>query len=438
LRKIPANSRRISAIAFLADRESLVAAEQDGPVECWQLGSGDRLWSFDVPNSELTAVAIDPGGKYLVTLDADGTTQRWRLGPHPKLVKTVKPPAGRADAIALAPDGRASAWVGEKCEILVRDPSTGQTIRSLNVPHSGLSCLCFSPDARLLAGLARSPADHLIWWDIAAGKEITRLPEETFGSRFLAFSPDGRLLASANGGNGDVRFWEIASGKTVLRFVASPYLRALAFAPDGRTIAIGDGSDCAVRIWDATGILHRGALPASPLPARDLAALWNDLAGPDAPQAYRAGWMLTGRPGQTVVLFRRYLTRVSPPDHERIRRLISDLGNRRYAVRRKAVKQLQELGDLAELDLRRVLRDHPALETRKRLEALLARVERQRWLPTGDRLRVVRAVAVLERIGTKDARRLLSDLAGGTPESRLTREARAALNRLSKRPSQPR
>ena len=50
-------------------------------------------------------------------------------------------------------------------------------------------------------------------------------------------------------------------------------------------------------------------------------------------------------------------------------------------------------------------------------------------LAAGDRLRAVRAVAVLERVGTPDAKALLGRLAKGAPAARLTREATDALRR---------
>jgi hypothetical protein len=51
-------------------------------------------------------------------------------------------------------------------------------------------------------------------------------------------------------------------------------------------------------------------------------------------------------------------------------------------------------------------------------------------------LQVLRALAVLERVGTPVARRLLEALAGGAPGVRLTEEAQAALRRLAKRSHQ--
>jgi hypothetical protein len=76
---------------------------------------------------------------------------------------------------------------------------------------------------------------------------------------FLTFSPDGRRLASHNG-NTDLRVWEVATGKEVLRlktprfqYGAQPGMDPLVFSPDGKVLALGC-SDKTVRVWDvATG-----------------------------------------------------------------------------------------------------------------------------------------------------------------------------------------
>jgi hypothetical protein len=54
--------------------------------------------------------------------------------------------------------------------------------------------------------------------------------------------------------------------------------------------------------------------------------------------------------------------------------------------------------------------------------------------PNGERLRELRALSVLEQIGTPAARRVLRELARGPAGSLRTQQARSALARLARRP----
>ena len=45
------------------------------------------------------------------------------------------------------------------------------------------------------------------------------------------------------------------------------------------------------------------------------------------------------------------------------------------------------------------------------------------------------SVQVLEQVGTQEARRVLDGLARGAPAARLTREAKASLERIAKPPA---
>jgi hypothetical protein len=65
------------------------------------------------------------------------------------------------------------------------------------------------------------------------------------------------------------------------------------------------------------------------------------------------------------------------------------------------------------------------------MESLLAKLRQP--LTASELLQSVRAVEVLERIGNRAARTLLTKLAEGAPEARLTQEARKALARFDKR-----
>jgi hypothetical protein len=103
-------------------------------------------------------------------------------------------------------------------------------------------------------------------------------------------------------------------------------------------------------------------------------------------------------------------------------RLVADLDDRRFAVRQAAERELEKLADQAEP----VLRD--ALAGRLTLEALLERLDQA---ASPERLRALRAVEVLEWIGTPEARQVLQGLVARPPETRLSREASAALGQLS-------
>src|SRR5205807_10310956 len=101
-----------------------------------------------------------------------------------------------------------------------------------------------------------------------------------------------------------------------------------------------------------------------------------------------------------------------------------------FARREVATKELMRLRDEVEAALQQTLRQSPSPETSRRIKAILSSPAPA---PTGETLRTVRAVGVLEHIATTDARDLLKKLAAGAPEARLTREAKAALERLDKR-----
>lgn len=147
---------------------------------------------------------------------------------------------------------------------------------------------------------------------------------------------------------------------------------------------------------------------------------------------------LIAAPADALALLRSHLKPVEGVDEKRIDRLIADLGSDAFAVREKATEGLRRLGELAEPALRKAMASRPTLEIRRRVQELLDEIVQHHWRPTPEILRQLRAIEVLERIGTAEARKLLEALAGGAAGARQTREAKAALQRLqSPRPGKP-
>jgi len=116
--------------------------------------------------------------------------------------------------------------------------------------------------------------------------------------------------------------------------------------------------------------------------------------------------------------------------------LIGDLNSATFAKRQRAMKELLGLHEVAEAALEAVLAGNPPEELRLRVLQLLDRVKRGG--APAERLRPLRAVEVLEMIGTAEARQLLRALARGAARDLLTEQAQAALERLKKAPTPPR
>jgi hypothetical protein len=187
-------------------------------------------------------------------------------------------------------------------------------------------------------------------------------------------------------------------------------------------------------VWDLTGRLAaKGARPKPALEG-ELDTHWNELASDDATRAYSAIQWLTELPSESVAYLAKHVHpfAVDAARTARIRRLIADLDTDDFASREKAVRELRELGDAADTSLRAALAANPTLEQRRRVEAVLAGLQTGTLSP--ERLRELRAVEVQERIGTPGAWQVLEKLARGAPEARLTREAKASLERLVRGP----
>jgi hypothetical protein len=95
------------------------------------------------------------------------------------------------------------------------------------------------------------------------------------------------------------------------------------------------------------------------------------------------------------------------------------------------MRALEQLGDLALSAMCARLKDDPPLETKRRLEELIAKNETAAPLP--DIVRLLRAIEVLEQVNTAESRQILASLAEGADPHRVTTAARAALKGLRSR-----
>jgi RNA polymerase sigma factor (sigma-70 family) len=374
--------------------------------------SGKPLKSLQDPDFKGSRASFTADGRTLFVFCTDHTAQVWdvaggvrlrRIGPMREL-STDRPPAPprSADvdwgwyAIAVSPDGARIAADDEAGHLLLFDADTGRELQCVDNSDTDGWVVVFSPDGRTLArdkkrGKAEEPAVQLI--EVASGRERYTFHGHRGPCRALTFSADGKFLVSGS-------------------------------------------TDTTALVWDLTGRLAGGKAWDKPLSPAELDGYWAALADADAAKAYAAVQRLAAA-DNAVAYLRELLRPVAAADENLLARLIADLDGDRFEVREKATSELEKLGEVAIPAIQKALAARPPAETRRRLEALMNTWVRIRQNPAGNTLRKLRALEVLERVGTPDARRVLETIANGLPDARLTREAMASAERLAKRPAAP-
>ena len=99
---------------------------------------------------------------------------------------------------------------------------------------------------------------------------------------------------------------------------------------------------------------------------------------------------------------------------------------------RLASEALENMGEIVRPDILKALEAKPSFEMRQRLEQILTVLDNRRGRLTQEEVRQVRAVLVLEWLGTPEAKQFMQQVAKGPPAWWQTREAQATLRRLDK------
>jgi hypothetical protein len=427
LRKLEAQGGAYFCLAFCPQGRVVALGTSSGFIRIWDVAANRPPVRLAGTQRAVHDVAFSPDGKLLASAGEDGTICVWEWSAG-KVQKQFGNHRGAVDCVVFSPDGRSVASSGEDGSIRIWNARDGKEQRHLEGHQGPVPVVRFSPDG---ATLVSAGQDQTIrFWEVSTGEELRRLTRHEGRVRALAFSDDGRTLASA-GADHVIRLWEVAGGEERMELRGhAGEIDTLAFAPGGRLLASGS-DDRTARLWDASGLPARSQ-PLK-LSAQEVEKRWSDLASPDAARAYRALWILADAGGQVLPFIREHLPHtehVATTNPERVSELVAELDNDQFATREKATEELEQIGKPAEAPLRKLLSGRHSAEAALRATYLLENLKAP--LLTTQRLRSLRTIELLERIGTREARRLVQELAEGPADARLMREAKASLDRLSR------
>jgi hypothetical protein len=256
------------------------------------------------------------------------------------------------------------------------------------------------------------------------------VPDDTYD---VTFSPNGQMVALGTS-KGKVILLESATGRQRARFGgALPQVWSVAFSPCGLMLASA-GLDFAPFIWDVTGLIKGSSAPVQPLGAKELDAQWDDLRRDDAARAWKAILTLAARPEQAVPLLKeRMAHRKAMLAPKRLAELLAALDSDAFATREEACSVLKHLGPVVSSDLQKYLAATASLEAKRRGEDVLGQIAKSGLV--SEPMLQGRVLEVLEYSASASAKELLQAEARGAPGSPLARDAKAALDRIAKRPA---
>jgi WD40 repeat protein len=461
----------IALSAFSADGRTLAVTGYDGSLRAYDLTTGKELAREQgKPTIGFQMLALSPDGKTAATRGYDQTIRLWdtatgreirQLAPMPamaggpapgniQLAKAPFPMVYSAPVLAFSPDGSTLAATNGGGRQYLRaaaradfaapvnagpvvigmwDVGTGKLVRRFEPARVGMTTFAFAPDTRTLASANYDGTISL--WESASGKErfnFKALPQQGSVS-MLTYSPDGRMLTGV-APDQTVRFWDAVTGKELKSFTTghTSGLSSLALAGDGKTLATG-GNDTTGLVFEVGSIKPEDRPQPVAIDSAQAEALWTALSGDDAKKAYEAIRALAAAPAQALPLVREQIKAVPPLDPKKMAQLMADLDSNQFGARQRATEELEKLAELAEPDLRKVIKGQPSLELRMRVERLLERLVNVAP-PTAEELRALRALEVLEQLGTPEARQAIEALTKGAAGARLTRFAQLTLNRV--------
>jgi WD40 repeat protein len=439
LRRLEGHTGPIVALTFSPDGKTLASAG-DRSARLWETATGKKLRQLDL-EYPAASLAFSPDGKTLAAgghnpgrgeRPFDSPVQLWDLTTG-KTIRTLWWERSIPYRVFFSPGGETLVAASNGKTVHAWSVRSGTKLCQLQSSESFNFCVAVSADGRNLAGQAADGTTVYVW-ELATGKERARFKQE-LGVLALDFSPDGeRLIGALNTWpnvpeSQPLCVWDLVTGRETGQLPGhSLWTRSLASSPDGKTLASG-GSDGTVLLWDADRMPKSKRPIPRELSAKELDVEWQALTGEDAARAYRAVWTLRAVPNQALPLLRRDLRPLTEADLRRITKLVEDLDSNQFAVREKAKAALEKLGQVAEPALSKALENRPSAELRKRASRLL----QMGGLAAGDRLRAVRMLELVERIGTPEASRLLKEFVENRTDPWLAREARESLERLAKR-----
>ncbi|GHH42480.1 WD40 repeat protein [Streptomyces umbrinus] len=263
----PRATGQSGTVALSSDGALLAVATEDSAkgfmVEIQSVRTGEALGlPLEVagPSSGVIDMAFSWDARTLITAGADQTIRFWDVKTH----EPLGPSRAVVNSAALSPlpdgtllvgENRATVWDIGRQRPLGSPPWPGQHHKTVA-----------DPEGRILAVPSSNGDGSIVFWDIQHKRELARTPMTDDSVDALAFSPDGDVVVATDSNprsqRGNVRFWDVRSGRQLGGTISTSLPQALAMTPDGKRLVLYAGGGTLTTIDSVRWSADEGALGA--------------------------------------------------------------------------------------------------------------------------------------------------------------------------------
>jgi WD40 repeat protein len=244
-----AHAQRIAGMAFSPDGRFLATAGLDSKVKVWDAKTGSPLHTLTGHTGEVLCVVFRADG-VLASSGKDATVRLWNVESGQPVRIVPLPVADWLRMVAFSPDGQRLAATSHGGGVWMWSTSTWQRVAFAGRHRGAVHSVAFTPDSRRLVSAAIDTLDGQVrLWDLASGKEAHRFKGHAQTVTCAVLGPDGRTLATGSEDQ-TVRLWDVDSGGLLHELRGHTHWPVhVAFRPDGRLLASAS-YDSTVKLWE--------------------------------------------------------------------------------------------------------------------------------------------------------------------------------------------
>jgi len=249
----------VTGLRFQSNGARLVSGGADKTLRVWDVAGGQPVVKIEGFGASVESVALHPNGNQAASGGADGLVATWKLDtPAPRALGGAD--EAPATVAAVSRDGKwlaTAGLAGGKPAVLVRDVASGAIAKTLLGHEAAITAVAFSADAAKLVSGSQDKTARV--WNLADGQPISKFAGHTQAVTAVAFDAGGGQVVSGAADN-SLKLWNVADGAELKSFAGhgGPIVGVAMTSNNQRVISAS--ADQTVRSWNPADGQQTGSI----------------------------------------------------------------------------------------------------------------------------------------------------------------------------------